>query len=114
MSDASSVWKELKAKFHREFTPGEQLFFLKKAREATTKKGYLPGEDLFFYCYFLTLRERMRLIDPCGGEGYMRFLLVETRRDMEQEIKRYESRLEEKKLPVAGSIGYKLLESYLE
>lgn len=110
MSETFPFWKELKAKFLREFTPSEQIFFLRKAREAATQKGYPAGEDLFFYCYFLTLKERLRGIDPSGGEGYMRFLLVETRRDLEQEIKRYEKRLEEKKLPVADTMGNKLIE----
>jgi hypothetical protein len=110
MFDASEKWKELKAKFLRDFTPSEQLFFLKQAKECVSRKGYPVSEDLFNYCYFLTLRERLRLIDPQGGEGFMRFLLVESRKEAEDELKVYEKRLESKKLPVTDAGGYKLLE----
>ncbi len=82
--------KELKDKFIREFTPAERLLFLKKAKEAVEQKGYPAGEDLFQYCYFLTLKERMNCIDGHGGEGFMRFLLVESKQDIEKEVKYFE------------------------
>ncbi len=100
--DSSTKWKELKAKFLREFLAGEQLFFLKKARECVSEKGYPVTEDLFNYCYFLTLRERLRLIQPQDGGGLMRFMLVESRREIESEVKALEKRLEERKLPADG------------
>ncbi len=40
----------------------------------------------------------------------MRFMLVESRREIEHEVKAYEQRLESKKRPVADVMGYKLLE----
>jgi hypothetical protein len=43
-----------------------------------------------------------------GGEGYMRFMLVESRREIETEIRAYEKKLE-KKQPTAA-IDRKLLE----
>ncbi len=110
MSDTLILGKELKERFLREFGPAEKLFFLKKAREAITQKGYPVCEDLFHYCYFLTLKERLCSISPQGGEGYMRFMLVESRREIEDEVKAYEQRLESKKLPLADVMGYKLLE----
>jgi hypothetical protein len=113
MSDTLTLRKELKERFLCEFGPAEKLFFLKKAREATTQKGYPACEDLFHYCYFLTLKERLCSISPQGGEGYMRFMLVESRREIEHEVKEYEQRLESKKLPIADVMGYKLLESCL-
>jgi hypothetical protein len=103
MLDASAKWKELKAKFLRDFLPGEQLFFLKKARECVSEKGYPVSEDLFNYCCFLTLRERLRLIEPRDGEGLTRFMLVESRREIESEVKALEKRLEERKQPVADA-----------
>lgn len=113
MLEGSAKWKELKAKFLRDFTPSEQFFFLKQAKECVKRKGHPVSEDLFNYCYFLTLRERLRLIDPQGGEGFMRFLLVESRKEAEDELKVYEKRLEQKKMPVEAAKGVKLLEYLL-
>ncbi|MEW6162528.1 MAG: hypothetical protein AB1606_04350 [Nitrospirota bacterium] len=104
--------KELKEKFIRDLNPSEKLFFLKKAREAIMLKGYPACEDLFHYCYFLTLKERFRGISPQGGEGYLRFLLVEGTKDVEEAIKLYEERLEKKKLPIPDTEGYKLIEYF--
>ncbi len=109
----SLKWKELKAKFLREFTANEQIFFLKKARECVNQKGYPVSEDLFNYCYFLTLRERLRLIDLQGGEGLMRFVLVESRKEIEDEVKVFVRRLEEKKLPVTDATDSRLIEHIL-
>ncbi len=110
MPDFFAKWKELKSKFLRDFMPAEQLFFLKTARECVSGKGYPVSEDLFNYCYFLTLRERLRLIGTADGGGMMRFLLVESRREIEAEVKALEKRLEGKKLPVADQQGARLLE----
>jgi hypothetical protein len=101
MMDPSLQWKELKAKFLRELSPGEQLFFLKKARECVQKKGYPVSEDLFHYCFFLTVEERLRLIDPQGCDGMMRIMLVQSRKEVQDERKVFERRLEEKKQPAA-------------
>jgi hypothetical protein len=110
MLDSSAKWNELKAKFLRDFLPGEQIFFLKKARECVTEKGYPVSEDLFNYCCFLTLRERLRLIGSADGDGLMRFMLVQSRREIEGELRALEKRLEERKRPVAGEEGSRLLE----
>jgi len=106
--------KELKEKFIRDLNPSERLFFLKKAKEAIMLKGYPACEDLFHYCYFLTLKERFRGISTQSGEGYLRFLLVEGTKDVEGTIKLYEERLEKKKLPVADARGHKFLEYFSE
>lgn len=114
MSDILPLRKELKEKFIRDLTPSEKLFFLKKAREAIILKGYQACEDLFHYCYFLTLKERLRSISPQSGEGYTRFLLVEGMKDTEEAIKLYEERLEANKLPKPDKKGYKFLEYFSE
>ncbi len=88
----------LKEKFLKELTPPERVFFLRKAKEAVGQKGYPAGEDLFYYCYFLTLRERMRGIGTSQGEGYVRVLLVEGTKEIEETIKTYEKRLEKRKI----------------
>ena len=107
-----SLRKELKEKFIRDMNPSEKLFFLKKAREAITLKGYPACEDLFNYCYFLTLKERFRSISTQGGEGYLRFLLVEGTKDIEEAIRLYEERLEKKKQPVPDEKDYKFIEYF--
>jgi hypothetical protein len=89
----------LRDRFEREFTSSEKHFFLRKAREALYAKGYRAGEDLFFFCYFLTLRERLRSLRGSSNEGYARFLLVEGSRDLDEAIKTYEDRLGKDRLP---------------
>jgi hypothetical protein len=85
--------KELKERFIEGLTPAEKAFFLKQAREAVLR-GYRASDDLFHYCYFLTLKERLRTITPERGEGRLRFMLVEGMRDAEEAIKLYRERLE--------------------
>jgi hypothetical protein len=106
--------KELKEKFIRDLTPSEKIFFLNKAKDAIAQKRYPAGEALFHYCYFLTLRERMRGISSAGGEGYMRFLLVEGTKDLEEAIRMYEDILEKNKLPAPDPAGYKFIEHFSE
>lgn len=104
--------KELKEKFIQEFTPSEQFFFLNKAKEAITQKGYPACEDLFQYVYFLTIQKRMRSISSEGGEGYMRILLVEGTKDIEEAIKLYKKRLDKKRLSHPDPAGYKFIEYF--
>jgi hypothetical protein len=108
------VLKALKEKFLRELEPSEKLFFLKKTRECITNREYQAGEDLFYYCYFLTLRERFRNISPSGGEGYARFLLVEGTRDIDDAVKLYEKKLEKNKQSKPDPIGRRYLEYFSE
>lgn len=84
----------LKERFLREFTASERRFFLTQAREALYLRGYRSGEDLFFYCYFLTLKERLRSLRGSSAEGCARYLLVEGSRDLAETVKAYEDRLE--------------------
>ncbi len=109
MSDTLLIGNELKNKFLRDLTRGEQLYFLKKVGEAAGK-GYPVCEDLFHYCYFLTMNERLSGIDSYGAEGYLRFFLVEARRDINKEIKHYEEKLEQNKLPAPDIAVQRLIE----
>jgi hypothetical protein len=102
--------KELKEKFIEEFTPAEKIFFLRKADEAITVKGHRPSEDLFHYCYFHTMKERLRGIRPHGGDGHVRFLLVEGMRDIEEALKIYTERLEKDKSPWHAKAGRQFIE----
>ncbi|MEW6002628.1 MAG: hypothetical protein AB1638_08300 [Nitrospirota bacterium] len=113
MSDLS-LRKELKERFVGDLSPSEKIFFLKKAKEAIILKRYQACEDLFHYCYFLTMKERLRCISIRNGEGYMRFLLIEGKKDIEEAIKLYEEKLEAKKSFSPDERGYKFLEYFAE
>jgi hypothetical protein len=106
--------KELKEKFIQDLNPAERFYFLKKAREAVSLKGYPACEDLFHYCYFLTLKERFRIVSTQGTEGYARFLFVQGMKDIDEAIKLYEERLEKVKKPVPEAREYKFLEYFSE
>jgi len=106
--------KELKEKFLRDLNPSERFFFLKRAKEAIQVKGYPADEDLFHYCYYLTARERFRKITPGRDEGMLRLLLVEGKKDVEEAINLYGSRLEKKKLPAPDVIGSRFIEYFSE
>ena len=86
--------KELKEKFIEVLTPYERGFFLKKAVTAFTSHEYPGGEDLFYYCYFSILKERVRGMDPEGGIGFMSPLSTEGAKDIEETVKMYEESLE--------------------
>lgn len=104
----------LKEKFIQDLTPAEKIFFLKKAKEAINQNGYPAGEDLFHYCHFLTLKERMQGIRSYGGEGHLRFLLVEGNKDIEEAITLYKERLEKRKLPESDPAGGRFIEYFSE
>ncbi len=104
------IRKDLRERFQSELTAGEKAFFLRKAREAIYEKGYRAGEDLFHYCWFLTMKERLRTIRPDRRDGHLRMLLVEGTRDIEDAIKLYAERLESGKLPTPDSEGGRFLE----
>ncbi len=95
----------LRDRFIREFTASEKRFFLRQARDALYMRGYQAGEDLFFYCYFLTLSERLRSLRGGSSEGYARFLLVEGTRDLDEAKRTYEERLEKGKLTSPDTRG---------
>jgi hypothetical protein len=106
--------KELKEKFLRDLNPSERIFFLKKAKEAISQKRYQASEDLFHYCYYLTLQERFRGISPDRDDGMLRFLLVEGKKEMEEAILLYETRLEKIKMPLSDVNGQQFIEYFSE
>ncbi|OGW40949.1 MAG: hypothetical protein A2Y97_03165 [Nitrospirae bacterium RBG_13_39_12] len=58
----------LKQQFLLEFSPSERLYFLKTAKEAILIYKYIPEEDLYHYCYFLTQKKRLDFMkDPTAG-----------------------------------------------
>lgn len=87
----------LKEQFLREFTPSERFYFLKKARDSVFIDGYVPGEDLYQYCYFLTLKKRLDSMSDPRSSGMVRFLAVEGRKDIEEVVTIYKNRLEKDK-----------------
>jgi len=92
-----SLPQHLKEQFLREFNPAERIFFLKKARESLIVEGYSPCEDLYHYCYFLTLKERIRSLSGHNAGGLARYLVVEVTKDVEEAITMYKERLEKNK-----------------
>ncbi|MGB9716049.1 MAG: hypothetical protein ACPL1G_06560 [Thermodesulfovibrionales bacterium] len=108
------LMKELKEKFIIDFNSYEKLYFLKKAKESIFLKGYQACEDLFHYCYFLTLRERFQKVSPFKDEGFLRFLLIEGKKDIDEAIKLYEDRLEKHKTGKTELEGYRFLEYFSE
>ncbi|NOX20069.1 MAG: hypothetical protein GXO99_02235 [Nitrospirae bacterium] len=83
----------LKKRFFEELTDSEKHFFLKKAKELVYKEGYLVTEDLFYYCYFITLKERLRGTEQDIADGLLRYIRAEARKEIEDEISLYKSRL---------------------
>jgi hypothetical protein len=84
---------------------GWPLFFLQKAREAIVQKGYTPSEDLFWYSFYLTLRERLRGIGSATGDSYAGFLLAHGTKEIEDTIKSYEKTLELDRRPSSNGAG---------
>ena len=108
------IRKEHKEKVLQELTAAEQAFFLKTAREAIRSKGYRPSEDLFYYCYFRTIKERVKTIHPSRGNGMLRVLLVEGTKDIDDTLKIYIHRLEETKGPTPDPSGDTFIEYFSE
>jgi hypothetical protein len=104
------VKEVLKEKFLVDFAPAERILFLRKAKEAIERKGYPAGEDLFHYCYFLTLGERIRGIGATRGEGYVRILLAEGTREIEEMITLYQDRLEKSKTVPPDPVALRFIE----
>lgn len=86
----------LKEKLLQDLTPSERWFFLKTAREYLMK-GYPPTENLFYYCYFLTLERRLKELSLLGGNGLMRYLMAHTGAGLMDSLKRYKKLIEEEK-----------------
>lgn len=114
MPDNERLRKGRKEQFIQELTASEKVFFLKKAQEAITRKGYRTGEDLYHYCYFLTLKERMTRFGSYAGEGYARYMLVETKKDLQDTIQLYEKNLEKNKESSPVPSGTAFIEYFVE
>ena len=106
------IRREHKDTFLRELTAGEQAFFLKTAQEAITAKRYRPSEDLFYYCYFMTMKERMKTISPSRGDGMLRVLLVEGTKDIDDALKISMGRLEHGRGPAPDPAGERFIEYF--
>jgi hypothetical protein len=109
-----AIRRELRERFQSELTPAEKAFFLREAGDAIYERGYRAGEDLFNYCWFLTLRERLRGMRPEPGQGYLRYVLVEGTRQIDDAIKLYRDRLEARKKIVPDSKGSAFLDALAE
>ena len=95
----------LKEQFLTEFNLSERMYFLKKAREAIFADNYAPGEDLYHYCYFLTQRKRIEEMEGSNAMGVLRYLVVEGRKDIDDAIRIYKSRLEKNRRSLSRAEG---------
>ncbi|RMG75350.1 MAG: hypothetical protein D6710_00170 [Nitrospirae bacterium] len=86
----------LKKRFIDELTEAERILFIRKAKELVYKEGYCPTDDLFYYCYFLILKERLRTAEPHLEDGLLRYIRAEAQKELEEQIVLYKSRLKRK------------------
>jgi len=91
---ADKISSHLKEQFLRDFTPSERLYFIKKAKESIIINGYVPGEDLYQYCYLITQKKRLESMNGLHSGGLVRYLLVGGRKDIEDALRIYKDRLE--------------------
>lgn len=103
---------EFKERFIKDLTPSEKLFFLQKARESILEKGLPACEDLYHFCYFLTLKERLQSIRTVGAEGLQRVLFVHGMKDMEDAIKLHEERLKDNRKISPDKNDYEFIEYF--
>jgi hypothetical protein len=108
------IRREHKERFLHELIAPEQAFFLKTAREAINSKRYRPSADLFHYCFFMTMKERMKTISPSCGDGMLRILLVEGTKDIDDALKIYIDRLEETIGPAPDPSGERFIDFFCE
>jgi len=106
------IRQEHKEKFQKDLTAYEKAFFLGTARDAIRLKRYLASEDLFFYCYFMTIKERMKTVSSSGGSTMARILYVQAARDIEDALAIYIGRLEATKGPAPDTSGDKFIEYF--
>lgn len=112
MPEFTYIRQELKERFIKELIPSEKLFFLNKAKESILHKGYPACEDLYHYCYFLTLKKRLRGISSAGNEGFLRVLFVHGLKEMEDAIKLHEERLKENRRSALDAKGYEFIDFF--
>ncbi|MCS7203131.1 MAG: hypothetical protein NZ809_01580 [Thermodesulfovibrio sp.] len=93
--------KEVLKKFLKELTTQEKFIFLNKVNEEIHQNGYLADENLFYYCYFLTLKERFRAITPYRTDGFLRYIFAEGLKEVEDSIRFYKARLKKRELAVS-------------
>lgn len=109
-----AIRRELKERFRYELTPAEKAFFLSEAGDAIYERGWRATEDLFHYCWFLTLAKRIRGMRPGEGEGYLRFVYVEGTRQIDDAVKLYRERLEATRKIVPDLRGSEFLDLLME
>ncbi len=112
MSDCFFLRKELKERFIKDLTISERLFFLNKAQESIFQKGFPACEDLYHFCYFLTLKQRLSSITPAGYYGFQKVLLVYGMKDLEDTIELHEQRLKAMKKALPDNKDFEFIEFF--
>jgi len=85
--------KFLKEKLLKELTPAEKWFFMKTAKEHIMQ-GYPPTENLFYYCYFLTLEYRLKELINFNNDAIARYTMAYAMADIKSSLKNYRNRID--------------------
>ncbi len=86
--EAITHWQ--KEQFLKEFNGPEEVFFLKLAQKSILK-GYPVCRDLYFFCYFSTLRHRF--LSQVGHDARFTHVYAWGLKDLNDQISLYEDRL---------------------
>lgn len=87
--EAITHWQ--KEQFLKEFNDREEFFFLELA-ERSISKGYPVCRDLYFFCYFSTLR--FRFLSQAGRDARFSYVYAWGLKDLNDQICFYEKKLE--------------------
>ncbi|MBW1946374.1 MAG: hypothetical protein C4B57_09525 [Deltaproteobacteria bacterium] len=87
--EAITHWQ--KEQFLREFNDREEVFFLELAQRSISK-GYPVCRDLYFFCYFSTLR--FRFMTQIGHDARFSYVYAWGLKDLNDQISFYEKKLD--------------------
>ena len=87
--EAITHWQ--KEQFLKEFNDREEVFFLELAQRSISK-GYPVCRDLYFFCYFSTLR--FRFLSQVGHDARFSYVYAWGLKDLNDQISFYEKKLE--------------------
>lgn len=87
--EAITHWQ--KEQFLKEFNDREEAFFLELAQKSISK-GYPVCRDLYFFCYFSTLR--FRFLSQVGHDARFSYVYAWGLKDLNDQISFYDKKLE--------------------
>ena len=86
--------------FITEFNDEERDFFIKLLKHCVYVKGYPKCDELYYFCYFSTMKRRLEKIGryKYEKEGLSSYLFAFGIRDVNEMVKYYKGRLERLKV----------------